>query len=126
MRIDISESLFRQPRYAIAISSCVVGGILLLLGKELGFYVRRFLISSIFMYSMGEFLIATLHRHFALVHETPRKVKTTRLPDNRIIDEYREINNEKTIPLCWRKMIWALHILWFIAFVIYNFWKGVL
>lgn len=117
---NISENIIKQPRYAISFVAIIIGGVLVLFVRDLGFYMRRFFIPSIFVYALATGLLGTFHRLIALWYVKPQEIEET-IECNKTIRRWKYSNNEQTIPWLLRGIIYILHIGLFICFILYNF-----
>lgn len=91
-----------------ALFSILVLGLLLLFLRELPEGIKSYLVASIAIYCLGAALLGMLHRLVALNYEKQNN------------------NNESSIPLTGKFLLYMLHISWFAALIIYNFWRCVL
>jgi hypothetical protein len=105
----IFTALIKMPRFAPALFSIFIFGILLLFLNELPKNMKAYTIPSLLIYSIGAVLIGTFHRFIALHYEVSGSE-----------------NNEKTIPVPWRVFLYLSQLLWVVAFVYYNCWRSVL
>ena len=101
--------LFAMPRFAPALFATFMFGLLLLFVKELDQVVRSFLLPSLLIYAQGAALLGTLHRLLG-IHYFDGSTQ----------------NNEQPIPKKWKWTLLLLHVIWFVAFIGYNYYRGVL
>lgn len=101
------ESLVKAPRLVPALFSVLVLGLFLLFLRELPEEMQTYLVPSVAIYGLGASLLGMLHRLVAYHYEVAG-------------------NNERTIPIRWRVILYAAHVLWFVSLIAYNFWRGVL
>lgn len=102
------DSLLRAPRLVPAIFSLLVLGLLLLFLRDLPEKIRTYLIPSIVVYCLGAAILGMFHRLIALHFQVPNS------------------DNERTIPLKGRVILYMIHALWFLGLVAYNYWRCVL
>lgn len=120
-RNSIIINFYRMPRFAPAIFSAFLCGLLLLFIRELGQNLKSFLIPSLVVYALGSALIGAIHRLLALSYqEAEEKI----IEENKII--VKSVNNEKTIPTIWKVIILIVHLIWFCALVLYLVFRCVL
>jgi len=98
-------------RLVPALFSAFLAGLLLLFYRELFENVKLFLIPSLVVYSLGAALIGTFHRIIAFYYQAKKGVE-------------KPISNEFYIPWLGRISIWGIHLILFVAFIIYNFRRG--
>lgn len=106
---NIFKDFFRMPRFAPAIFAAFLFGLSLLFLKELSQNIQLFFIPSLIIYAQGAALIGALHRFLGLNYE-----------------KLSNQNNEKTIPLIWKIVIYLIHIVWFLLLIYYNCKRKVL
>lgn len=102
------DALFRMPRYAPAWFAAFLLGLALLFIDKLPANVQTYMLPSLLVYALGAALLGTLYRVVALHFLRPAP------------------NNEVTIPLLWRIVLWLANFAWFGAFIVYNFGRGAL
>jgi len=105
---DVAESFYRMPRFAPAIFSAFLCGLLLLFYRELEQGLRSFLVPSLVVYALGSTLIGTLHRHLGITYK-----------------EFGDPNTEKHIPKGWKIAIFTLHLILFCLWILYNSYRCV-
>lgn len=105
----IFQAMFGMPRYAPAWFSAFLFGILLLFLNELPPNMKKYMIPSLVIYSLGATILGTFHRLLGLHYVSERGG-----------------NNEKPIPIQWKATLFVAHIIWFGALVVYNCYRQVL
>jgi hypothetical protein len=105
----VLDSLLRMPRFGPALFAALLGGIMMLFLNELGQNIKAFMIPSLIIYALGAAFLGSIHRSLG----------------SHYVKE-GDINNEKPIPCGWKIALLAMHFLWFVALVVYNFWRLVL
>ena len=109
MKIKLPDEFFRMPRFAPAIFAGFLSFLLLLFLRDVGDKIRMFLLLSLILYTQCATFVGMIHRHLGLHYE-----KTT------------ERNNEKTIPIIWRIILYFVHLVLLVFLAGYNFYKCVL
>ncbi len=102
-------AMVAMPRFAPSWFSAFILGISLLFINDLPINMKKYMIPSLLVYSLGSIFLGTLHRMLSL---------------NYAKNDF--INNEQPIPSNWKITILILHTAWFSCFIFYNFHRGAL
>ena len=105
----VHDSLLKMPRFAPALLSVLVLGLLLLFYRDFdqGNF-RNYLVASTVVYCLGASLLGMFHRMAGICYQEEGK------------------NNECTIPKILKIVLYFAHTLWLISFIWYLAFRGLL
>lgn len=121
MKIELPKEFFSMPRFAPAIFAGFLSLLLLLFLRELCDKVRLFLLPSLILYAQSAAVIGMIHRLMGSHYETPPE----KIVEGKKVT-FKFTNNEKTIKIGWKILLYFAHLVLLGLFVAYNFYKNVL
>lgn len=121
MKIDLPKEFFRMPRFAPALFAAFLSLLLLLFIRELCYKAKLFLLPSLILYAQSAAFIGMIHRLIGLHYEAP----TEKIVEGNKVT-FKFTNNEKTIKIGWKILIYLAHLALIVLLIAYNFYRHVL